>query len=204
LDAGIPMMISEDVPGPTTALEGAITLRAADGSYPLEAGRRKLRDYDHGVGSLVESYDAPEAIAQARRLLEVADYAGIAATEFKRHAVNGELYLIEINVRVPQYYGVYEAAGLDASWRLYATLAGLPLAEQPPARFGAKVWMPQHDVHVVRERREGQRRPGLWQIVAPLRGVRDFGALSWRDPGPALRLARTEATRLRRKLSRRR
>ena len=67
LVVGIPMLISEAVPGPTTALEGAIALRTADGARPLEAGRRKLRDYDHGVGSLVESFPATEAIDQARR-----------------------------------------------------------------------------------------------------------------------------------------
>ena len=117
---------------------------------PLEAGRRKLRDYDHGVGSLVESFPAAEAIEQAQRLLEAGGYVGLAATEFKRHAETGHLYLIEINVRVPQYFGVYDAAGTDAAWRLYASLAGLPVGDQPPARTGRKVWMPQHDVHVLR------------------------------------------------------
>jgi predicted ATP-grasp superfamily ATP-dependent carboligase len=199
MDAGIPMLVSEHVPGPTTALEGAITLRAADGTWPLEAGRRKIRDYDHGVGSVVEAWAAVESIERARRILEEADYVGLAATEFKRHAVTGVLYLIEINVRVPQYFGVYEAAGVDAAWRLYATLAGLPVGAQPPLQEGARVWMPQHDLHVVRQMRRA-RPVGLREIVAPLAGVRDFGALSWRDPGPALELARAEWSRAWRKL----
>ncbi|MBB3083601.1 hypothetical protein [Geodermatophilus sabuli] len=202
LDAGIPMLVSEHVPGPTTALEGAITLRAADGTWPVDAGRRKIRDYDHGVGSLVEAWDAVEARQLARRILEASDYVGLAATEFKRHAVTGQLYLIEINVRVPQYFGVYDAAGVDAAWRLYATLAELPVGEQPALREGVRVWMPQHDLHVVREMRR-QQALGLREIVAPLAGVRDFGAWSWRDPKPALELARAELSRARRKRSRR-
>jgi predicted ATP-grasp superfamily ATP-dependent carboligase len=195
--AGIPMLISEAIPGPTTALEGAITLRTANGERPLEAGRRKIRDYDHGVGSLVESFAATEAIAAAERLLEAGDYVGLAATEFKRHAVTGALYLIEVNVRVPQYFGVYDAAGAAAAWRLYATLAGLPLPVQPPLRVGRKVWMPQHDLHVVRELRR-QGRLGLRQALWALWGTRDFGALSWRDPGPFIALVREEFARHRR------
>jgi D-aspartate ligase len=196
LEARIPMLISDGVPGATTALEGAITLRTADGACPLEAGRRKIRDYDHGVGSLVESYPATEAIEQAQRLLKAGGYVGLAATEFKRHAGNGRLYLIEINVRVPQYFGVYDAAGTDAAWRLYASLAGLPLGEQPPARTGRKVWMPQHDLHVLHQLRR-RERVGARRVLSSLRGTRDFGALSWRDPGPALALVRAEFDRLR-------
>ncbi len=198
LGAGVGMLVSEEVPGPVSALEGVIHLRTADGTYPLEAGRRKVRDYDHGVGSLVEAIAVPEAMALARRLLDAADYVGLAATEFKRHAVTGELHLIEVNVRVPQYFGVYDAAGLDASWRLYATLAGLPVGEQPPAREGARVWMPQHDLHVVREmRRRGQIT--MAQAVRSLLGVRDAGVLSWRDPAPAWAVLRSEWGRLRRR-----
>jgi predicted ATP-grasp superfamily ATP-dependent carboligase len=198
LGAGVDMLVSEEVPGPVTALEGVISLRTADGRYPLEAGRRKIRDYDHGVGSLVEAAAVPEAVALTRRLLDAAGHVGLAATEFKRHAVTGELHLIEVNVRVPQYFGVYDAAGLDASWRVYATLAGLPVAEQPPLREGARVWMPQHDLHVVR----GMRRRGeitTAQAVRSLAGVRDAGVLSWRDPGPAWAVLRSEWDRLRRR-----
>ena len=196
LGAGVDMLVSEEVPGPATALEGVISLRTADGTYPLEAGRRKIRHYDHGVGTLFEAIAVPEAVALARRLLDAADYVGLAATEFKRHAVTGELYLIEVNVRVPQSFGLYDAADLDGSWRLYATLAGLPVAEQPPTREGARAWMPQHDLRVVR----GMRRRGeltAAQAVRSLAGVRDTGVLSWRDPGPAWAVLRSEWERLR-------
>lgn len=198
LAAGVDMLVSEEIPGPTAAIESVIHLRTADGRYPFEAGRRKIRDYDHGIGTLGEVAVLPEATALARQLLDVAGHVGLAATEFKRHAVTGELYLIEVNVRVPQSFGVYEAAGLDASWRVYATLAGLPVEEQPPAREGARVWLPQHDLHVVR----GMRRRGeitMVQAVRSLVGVRDAGVLNWRDPAPAWAVLRSEWERLRRR-----
>jgi D-aspartate ligase len=203
LDLGIPMLLSEHVPGPPTALEGAITLRTASGELALEFGRRKIRDYDHGVGSLVEAIPAEEALSAARRIVTAADYVGLAATEFKRHSDTGELWLIEMNVRVPQYFGVYDAAGIDAAWRLYAALAGRLEGAQPRGRASVKVWMPQHDLHVVRQMRRSASLSTL-QFMWSLRGVRDFGAFSWRDPRPGIEVLRIEARALCRRRSSRR
>ena len=200
LDAGIPMLVSEVVPGPTSALESVMVIRAADGSYPLEVSRRKVRDYANGIGTLHEVHPSPDAIAQTRLLLEASHFTGIAASEFKRHAVTGDLYLIEVNVRVNQGFGAAEAAGVDASWRLYATLAGMTVPPQPAIRYGRKVWLPQHDLHAFRQDYPGRPRPSVREVAVSLRGVRDFGALSWRDPGPALSLARSEAGQALRKV----
>jgi D-aspartate ligase len=194
LDLGMPMMVTEQIPGSATALEGAVTLRGADGQVALEYGRRKIRQYpvDYGVVALMELVPAPEALATARRLLDGAGYVGLASTEFKRHAVTGELVLIEVNVRVPQSFGLAQAGGTDGPWRVYATLAGLELGPQPPACPGAKVWIPQLDLHAVRElRRRGDT--SLSDVVRSLRHVRDHGPFSWRDPGPGLAVAGAEA-----------
>jgi predicted ATP-grasp superfamily ATP-dependent carboligase len=152
---------------------------------------------DYGVVALMEVVPAPEALAAARRLLDGSGYVGLASTEFKRHAETGELVLIEVNVRVPQSFGLAQAGGTDGPWRVYAALAGLPLEPQPPAQAGAKVWIPQLDLHSVRElRRRGEI--SLLDVARSLHGVRDHGAFSWRDPGPGLAIARAEARGFRR------
>ena len=111
--------------------------------------------------------------------------------ECKRHAVTGELVLIEVDVRVPQTFGLSQAAGVDGPGRLYATMAGLPLGPQPPIRVGAKLWLPQVDLHAVRElRRRGQL--STRDLVRSLRGGRDHGAFSWRDPRPGLTVLAAE------------
>jgi hypothetical protein len=55
-----------------------------------------------------------------------------------RHAETGELVLIEVNARVLGHFGLGDASNVDASWRLYATLAGLPLGPSPPKGWASR------------------------------------------------------------------
>ena len=89
-------------------------------------------------------------MALTRRLLDHARYVGLSALETKRHAVTGEHVLIEVNVRVPASFGLGEACGVDAAWRTYATLAGLPLGPQRRQRNGRKVVLPHIDALAAR------------------------------------------------------
>ncbi|HVL83136.1 MAG TPA: hypothetical protein VM367_02410 [Pseudonocardia sp.] len=190
LDRGLSFVLTELVPGPETALLGAVTVRDAQGRYPLEYGRRKIRQWplDYGVGSLTESADVPEALAAARRLVEHTGFVGVSSCEFKRHAVTGELFLVEINVRVPASYGLAEACEADGAWRLYATLAGLELPEQPRPVAGRKVMLYSDLLAAWTRVRRGDA--GVLEVLASWRGVRDVGVLDPRDPRPMLALAR--------------
>lgn len=190
LDNDLDFLVSEIVPGPESGLEGAVAVRAADGSYPLEYGRRKVRQWppDTGVGSLTESADVPETLAINRRILDHVGYHGIAACETKRHGVTGELYLIEINVRIPGTFGLADACGVDGSWRLYATLAGLPLYTQMAQIDGRKVLLPHMDVRSVWAR-FGRGEMTAGEALGSFRGTRDFGVVDLRDPAPAFAMA---------------
>ena len=194
----VPMLVTEHVPGGEDALEAAITVRRADGTYPLVYGRRKLRQWplEVGVGSMHCSTRGEQVISSARRLLDHAEYAGVSIVEMKRHADTGELVLIEVNVRVPMGFGLGDAAGVDASWRLYGALAGLPLPPQPEVREGRKAVIPHIDLLAVMTR---VRRGDLtWrEALGTYRGVREVGVLDLRDPVPALALgARILSSRL--------
>ena len=196
---GVEMLVTEHVPGDETNLEAAVTIRSADGSYPLVYGRHKVRQFppDYGVGSMHRSAPVPEAIEATRRLLDAASFEGISITEFKRHEKTDERVLIEVNVRVPRGFGLGDACEADASWRLYATLAGLPLPPQPPPRNGISAVLPEVDFHAARARmRRGEL--SLRELLASYRGVRDTGVLSLRDPAPTLGLlAQAARARLR-------
>jgi D-aspartate ligase len=196
LEAGLELLVTEHVPGPDRNLEGAVTIRRGDGSYALAYGRRKVRQYPpgFGAGSVHESADVPETIDLAKRLLDAAGFVGISVCEAKRHAETGETVLIEVNVRVPQGLSLGDVNGSDASWRLYATLAGIPLPAQPPAKSGVKVVVPSLEPRAVVAGLL-QRRLTLREVVTSYRGVRDFSGLSWRDPGPAAALAVHEIRR---------
>jgi predicted ATP-grasp superfamily ATP-dependent carboligase len=182
-----PLLLSERVPGADTRLEGVVLVRDGEGRFPLVYVRRKLRQWPlgYGVGTLVECIDAPDSVEVAKRLVEHVGFVGLVSVELKRHADTGELVLIEANVRAPQNFSLGDAAGIDAAWRLYATLAGLELADQPAPRYGAKAMIPPLEARaVVTLVRRGHERPA--DLVRSWRGVRDFGVLDPRDPGPAL------------------
>lgn len=198
LHDGVPMLVTEHVPGGEDALEAAITVRVGDGSYPLVYGRRKLRQWplDVGVGSMHCSIRGEEVIASARRLLDHARFEGVSIVEMKRHAGSRELVLIEANVRIPMGFGLGDATGVDASWRLYGALAGIPLPPQSEPREGMKAVIPHIDFLAVRARvRRGEL---TWrEAVRSYRGVREVGVLDLRDPAPALALgARVVRSRL--------
>lgn len=208
LDHGIDVLLTEVVPGPETDLECAVTIRDRDGSYPLEYTRSKVRQWppDYGVGSVMESRRLPGTLAINRQLLDHAGFVGVSACETKRHSGNGELYLIEINVRVPNGFGLSDAMGVDGSWRLYSAAAGLPLGPQPPQIDGRKAIFPEIEFRAAAARiRAGDQTP--LQVLRSYRGARDFGLVSLRDPGPALAmfgpLVRRKVTRTLRDVGRR-
>lgn len=197
------VLITEHVPGPLTAVETAVSIRARDGSYPLEYGQRTLRQWPpvDGVASLVESTDAPDALKLNRILLDHAGFHGVSSSETKRHAETGELYLTKVDVRMPATFGLAQASGADGAWRLYAALAGLPLGRPAsPAQpvHGRKTVLHTDLPAAVHRIRSGDA--SVTDVLRTWRGTRDVGVLDPRDPMPALVLAGgVLRTRLRRR-----
>jgi D-aspartate ligase len=185
LDAGLEWLVTEFVPGPETNLEGAVMVRLSDGSFTLGYTRRKLRQHPpyFGAGSVLETVAAPEVTAITRRLLEAAGFVGVCSLEAKRHEETGEHVLMENNVRIPQNIGLGEAAGVEAAWRIYATLAGIPLPPQRPQRDGVRVIVPSLEARAaVTYVRQGDL--SLRGLLSSYRRVRNVSGLSLRDPAP--------------------
>ena len=195
LGAGLETIVSEYVPGGDDHVEEAILVRAADGSFPMEFGCRKLRQSPSGFGaaSLCESAAMPESLAMARTLLTHTGYVGVAGIETKRHADTGEYYFIEANVRLPTQFGLGDAAGAEASWRTYATLAGLPPGPKPEIKLGVRLLFPELEVAELRRFGRGDRGPNApksWrEFTRGYRRIREVGVLDPRDLGPAVELA---------------
>jgi D-aspartate ligase len=202
LGAGLETIVSEYIPGGDDCVEEAILLRAADGSFPMQYGCRKLRQSPPGFGaaSLCVSAPMPESLDMARKLLDVAEFVGVAGIETKRHAGTGDYYFIEANVRLPTQFGLGDAAGAEASWRTYATLAGQPLGPVPTPRAGVKLVFPELEAIELRRLARGERDgvpPATFaEFVRGWRGVRELGVLDLRDPGPGLSIV-TSALRRR-------
>lgn len=194
LGVGLKMLVSELIPGDDDHLEGVTMVRAQDGRFTLGYGRRKVRQFPPdfgGIHSMARSAPVPETMQMCRRILDFAGYVGVGNLEAKRHAVTGERFLIEINVRVPQGFGLGDACGADASWRLYATLAGLYLGHQPQPKADVR------SIHPVLDARSAWRRVRAgrdtwWGVLRSYRGTRDVGVLDPRDPGPGTAFIRSK------------
>jgi D-aspartate ligase len=186
LDSHLDVVVTQVVPGPGTAVEGAVTIRDREGAYTLEYGLRRLRQWppSHGAGSLLTCADVPEMRALTRRLLDHAGFHGLSSCTAKRHAGTGELYLTGVDVRIPAGYGLSQACGADGAWRLYATLAELPMAAAPRPVPGRKAALPPDLPAAWHQVRTAPR--SLGGVLASWRGMRDLGVLSLRDPRPAL------------------
>jgi D-aspartate ligase len=197
LEAGLELLVTEYVPGPETAIEAAMIVRTADGSLPLAYGMRKIRQWPpgFGAGTLNESVEIPDTMALGRRLLDAAEYVGIAGVEIKRHAETGELVLMEISVRVDTHFALGDACGVNATWRLYATLAGLPLGPQPPQRVGVRSIVPTLEPRLI-GKQLWQRQMSPRELLASYRGLRDLSGLTLRDPGPVLALIGLQGRRV--------
>ncbi|HEX7347155.1 MAG TPA: hypothetical protein VF253_10210 [Candidatus Limnocylindrales bacterium] len=189
LDHGIDFLLTEVIPGREHRLEAAVTIRQEDGTYSLEYGRRKIRQWplDYGVGSLNQAAHVPATMAMSRKLLGHVGFHGIASCETKRNARDGPLYLIEVNVRIPANFGLADACGVDGSWRLYASLAGLPLGPQPEQVDGRKCMIPFREARASWQRVR-RHETSIGAVVRSWRGTRDFGVLSLRDPMPTVAL----------------
>jgi predicted ATP-grasp superfamily ATP-dependent carboligase len=192
LAAGLGWIMSEYVPGGDDCVEEAIVVRAADGSYPVYFGCAKIRQHPRGFGaaSLCRIAELPESMALARAVLDEAGFVGVCGVETKRHAVTGERYFLEVNVRIPTQWGLGDAAGLEASARLAATARGEPLAPQGPIRRRARLVFPELEARaLITALRDvpSRRRPAeLVRLLRDYRGVRDVGLLDLRDPAPLL------------------
>lgn len=199
VDAGLALLVGEHVPGPVTNIESAIVVRCEDGSLPLAYTKRKLAEYpEFGAGSIHETIDAGDTLEIARQLLEGAGFVGVATVEAKRDERTGQPVLIEANVRLSQAFAIGEAAGVDASWRLYATLAGMPIAPQPAPRPGVRVVVATLELHRVLGLLVS-RRLAVRDLVASYRGVRSVSGLDIREPWPILCLLGQQARRAARK-----
>ncbi len=199
VDAGLALLVGEYVPGPVTNIESAVIVRCEDGSLPLAYTKRKLAEYpEFGAGTIHETIDAGDTLALAHRLLEGAGFVGLASVEAKRDERTGQPVLIEANVRPPQTFAIGEAADVDASWRLYATLAGMPVAPQPAAQPGVRLVVATLELRRVLSLLVS-RRLAVRELVASYRGVRSVSGLDIRDPRPILCFLGQRARRAARK-----
>ena len=187
---GLALILQEYVPGDDAAHYDVHAFVDHGGTTRATFCGRKWRIQPPHVGSgcYVESLHEPQLEAQVAEMLERLDYRGIANLNFKRHAVTGEFKLLEINPRVSQWTILTTRAGINLPWLAYRDACGMALPDLPLRRCGLWYVSGKNDFRAVR----GYVREGVLTWTGYLRSLLKrpmvCQVLSWRDPGPALRL----------------
>lgn len=185
--AGIPAMAQEIVPGPNTNHFKLSAYVGRDGEPLAVFALRKIRQYppEFGVGSLVESIEAPDVVDLGLKFLEKIDYRGIGSVELKRDERTGELRLIELNTRLWQQNSLATVCGMNFPLIQLLDLTGRTLTPARDYRAGVK-WLdliPDFQSFWAQRKTTGS---GWGDWVASWRGTRAFSTFSWRDPMPFL------------------
>ena len=129
---GFPMVVQEEIIGPSHQIYGASVCTDADGEIHGIYTCRKTRQYpsDFGSGTMVEGMVLPEVAELCVRICRQVRFHGIAELEFKRDLRDGQLKIIEMNPRPGTWISAAPASGVDTPYLAYCDLTGRPVPDQ--------------------------------------------------------------------------
>jgi predicted ATP-grasp superfamily ATP-dependent carboligase len=180
-------VLQEVIQGPEANIFVAGLYTDAKGECRSLFTARKTRQYPpmYGSGSYMEACWSEEIADLSVDLISRLDYSGICGTEYKWDERDQEWKLIEVNTRPTLWFSLTRAAGVDVVWDAYCDLIGRPNPVHRDCQDDRVRWqLPVRDLvsglHFLRN--------GTLGFGAFLRTVidprhKDFGDLSWRDPG---------------------
>ena len=180
------IMIQEIVPGGGEAqLSFAGICRDGEPIGSLIARRARQWPSDFGRQStFVETIEAPEVEAAARRILRALRFDGIIELEFKRDPRDGTLKLLDINPRIWGWHTLGRAAGVDFPYLLWRMIHGEDVAAAR-GRLGVRWVRALTDVPTaITGIRRGQLSlvDYLWSLRPPV----ECAVFALDDPLPAL------------------
>jgi len=161
-------------------------------SMPLgEFVGKKLRTYPKhaGVSTFLELVKDPEVLAVGRHVSERLALVGPLKVDFKRDALSGKLYLLEVNARFTLWNHLGAVSGVNLPALAYADLTGRQAA--PPTDYRTDVrWLSfGNDLRAYLREYRRDDELGFAGWLASLRGPLIYDIFSWDDPLPLARNA---------------
>jgi len=183
------MLVQEYIPGAASSHYFVDGFRGADGRTLGRLARRRIRMFPrdfgnstyHATVSLDELGAAPDHL---ERMLDHVGFRGIFSAEFKRDDRDGELKILEVNVR-PWWFVEFAAiAGVNVCELAHREALGLPIEPITEYTTGARCVLPGADVRAY----VAQRHEGGMTVLQWLRSWRGASQpiLSIRDPLPGV------------------
>ncbi len=182
--AGVPMLLTEIVPGGDDQLAAYVSY-ADDAGVPLvDFTSHKIRQYPNGfgIGSYVVNHRDEELAERGLQFVRAMGVRGPSYVEFKRDDRDGDWKLIECNHRLTIEFASFEP---DLPVVAYERSLGLPSAVAPRRYARTYQWNPLDDLRALRSYR---RRRAL----SPLGWLRSFRlplhlhVYRWDDPLPTI------------------
>ena len=200
---GVPMLMTEVIPGPETAICTYFTYLDDPGEPLFHYTKSKIRQWPKrsGLTCYQVSDRKEEVIEVGRRLVQGIGLRGVAVPEFKRDPRDGEWKLIECNHRFTGSLDLTRHCGIDQTRIAYDRLVGRPVAAADGYRTGVTQWNPIEDVRALLDyRRDGELTVPQWLRSVARR--QHFPMLRVDDPGPTMASLGTKVGRAARKLAR--
>lgn len=187
-DAGIGVVLVEQIPGPDDLLCSYYTYLDAEGVPTFDFTKRVPRRHPPGMGlGCYHVTDWNPAVRDvALRLFKYAGLLGVANAEFKLDVRDGQLKLIECNARFTAANCLLVAAGIDLPRHVYLRILGEESELPTGYRTGLRLIHHGADVRAfLALRRHGALRAATWlrSLIRP----QTFAVWRWDDPLPAVR-----------------
>jgi D-aspartate ligase len=159
-----------------------------DGKPVAEFTARRTRQYpvDFGLTSTyVEVVNEPALIEASHKLLSSLTFSGLVEIEFKRHALNGTLNILDVNPRPWAWLALSAAAGVDFGPMMWNIAQGRPTPVSTTATPGtAWIYAVRDLAAAVTLIKRGKLQPG--HFISSFSKVRAMAAFAWKDPLPGL------------------
>ncbi len=125
-EAGFPVVVQENIPGPFEELVSVGLQIDENGELVGSFCARKRCEYPvpFGDGLIVETIDDPGIVEPALSLLRELGYSGICDVEFKRDVRDGQFKVLDANPRVWLWHGLAARNGFPLALNAYQRATG--------------------------------------------------------------------------------
>lgn len=175
------------IPGDVTNLYCVTLYRNQLGRIVTGFVVQKLKQYpmDYGTGTIHVTSHQKKLVADSIRLLEAADYTGIAMIEYKYDKRSKQFYIIEVNGRFPVETGIEKKLGNDFVYRIYKDLLNpakgneLHISTVKPV-----LWIYFLNNLKTMTQKGSYRMKDMWRLVGKCQI--QFALWDWDDPIPSV------------------
>lgn len=181
------VVVQELVPGSGESQFSYVALWH-EGKPLAEFTARRTRQYpvDFGFTSTyVETVSEPALIEASHKLLKSLTFSGLVEIEFKRHALNGTLNILDVNPRPWAWLALSAAAGVDFGPMMWNAAQGHKPSVPAAAQIGT-AWMYAARDFAAAATLIKRRNLEMGNFIRSFSKVRAMAAFNWGDPLPGL------------------